>query len=440
MTNAAPADVDAAVARAQQAFTELNRLPLDTRYAMIAAMREAAKTHVKQLSIDAVAETGLGRAADKIKKNLLVTLKTPGPELLVPCAQSGDHGLMLMERAPYGVIGSIIPTTNPTETVINNAIAMVSGGNAVVFNAHPNARHCSNCCVDYLNEAISESGGPANLVTAVPEPSIESAQALMQHAGIALLVVTGGPGVVRQAMQSGKKVIAAGPGNPPAVVDETADVAKAGCDIVDGASLDNNVICTSEKEAVVVDAVADELKRAMTARGCVELTDGDIERVCDVIFESREPGKGVINKQWIGKNASEILHAAGMDAPESTRLAICEVDLDHPLPWTEQMLPVFPIVRVGDVDEAIELALQYEGGRRHTATMHSKNIGKLSDMARRVNCSIFVKNGPSYAGLGMGGEGYSSFTIASPTGEGMTSPISFTRERRCTLVDYFRIV
>jgi acyl-CoA reductase-like NAD-dependent aldehyde dehydrogenase len=412
----------------------------ELRNTMIAAMREAALAHVKELSVLAVHETGLGRAEDKVKKNLLVTVKTPGPEMLEARAKSGDHGLMLMERAPYGVIGSIIPTTNPTETVINNSIAMVSGGNAVVFNAHPNAKRCSNRCVEILNDAIVRAGGPANLVTAVEDPTIETAQALMKHKDIALLVVTGGPGVVREAMLSGKKVIAAGPGNPPAVVDETADIPLAARNIVAGASLDNNIICTSEKEVVVVAPVADELKRHMLACGCVEVTGGGIERLCNVIFESRQGRKGVINKKWIGKNANLILREIDVEAPPSTRLVICEVDRDHPLPWTEQLMPVMPIVRVANVDEAIDLALAYEGGRRHTATMHSRNIEKLSKMARLVNCSIFVKNGPTFAGLGMGGEGYTSFTIASPTGEGMTSPISFTRERRCTLVDSFRIV
>lgn len=434
------ADLDMAVASARAAYLDLERRTLDLRYAIVTAMRNAMLAHVKELSRLAVEETGLGRVEDKIKKNLLVTVKTPGPEFLEPRAKSGDHGLMLMERAPYGVIGSIIPTTNPTETVINNSIAMASGGNAVVFNAHPSAKRCSNRCVEILNKAIVGAGGPAGLVSAVETPSIETAQALMRHKDIALLVVTGGPGVVREAMLSGKKVIAAGPGNPPAVVDETADIPLAARNIVDGASLDNNIICTAEKEVVVVTSVADQLKREMIARDCIEVTGKDIERLCDVIFTSRQGREGVINKRWIGKNADVILREIGMDAPPTTRLVICEVDRDHPLPWTEQLMPVMPIVRAADVDEAIDLALAYEGGRRHTATMHSRNIEKLSRMARLANCSIFVKNGPTYAGLGMGGEGYTSFTIASPTGEGMTSPLSFTRERRCTLVDSFRIV
>jgi propionaldehyde dehydrogenase len=439
-TTAMDPGVDSAVSRARAAFERLMAMSLDARYGIVDAMRAAARAHVKELSLMAVDETGMGRAEDKIRKNLLVTIKTPGPEILEARAKSGDHGLVLVERAPHGVIGSIIPMTNPTETVINNAIAMVSGGNAVVFNAHPRARRCSARCIDILNEAIVRAGGPADLVTAVPDPTIDTAQAIMRHPGIALLCVTGGPAVVRAAMASGKKVIAAGPGNPPVVVDETADLAKAARDIVAGASLDNNIICTSEKEVIVTAAAADELKRAMLASGCVEVTGGDIERLCSLIFESRDGCAGAMNKKYIGKNAGAILGEIGIEAGPETRLALCEVPRDHPLPWTEQLMPIMPLVRVADVDAAIDLAVQYEGGRRHTAVMHSKNIEKLSAMARRMNCSIFVKNGPSYAGLGMGGEGYTSFTIASPTGEGMTSPISFTRERRCTLVDYFRIV
>ncbi len=443
MSGAAPKmepAVDDAVAKAQRAFVALSGLTLEARHCIIDAMRAAAKAHVQELANQAVAETGLGRVDDKIKKNLLVTVKTPGPEILEPKARSGDRGLMLIERAPFGVIGSIIPTTNPTETIINNAISMISGGNAVAFNAHPSAKRCSARCVEILNEAIVAAGGPANLLTCVADPTIKTAQALMRHPGVALLCVTGGPAVVREAMLSGKKVIAAGPGNPPAVVDETADIAAAAKSIVAGASLDNNIVCIAEKVVVAVHSIADELKRAMIAEGCVEVTGNDIERLCNVIFESRKGNHGVIAKNCVGKNAGVILNQIGIKAGPEVRLAIMEVERDHPLAWTEQLMPVMPIVRVKDADEAIDLGLQYEGGRRHTATMHSRNIEKLSKMARLANCSIFVKNGPTFAGLGMGGEGYTSFTIASPTGEGLTTVINFTRERRCTHVDSYRIV
>ncbi len=437
---ASDASVAQAVADAHAAFEQLNEMGLERRYALVDAMRAAAKAGVKEFATAAVAETGYGRAEDKIKKNLLAALKTPGPEILESKTRSGDHGLTLMERAPHGVIASIIPSTNPTATVINNAISMVSGGNAVVFNAHPGARKCSNACIEAMNAASVAAGGPAHLVTYVPRPSVETAKALMKHPGIALVCVTGGPGVVRVAMASGKKVVAAGPGNPPTVVDETADLPKAARDIVDGASFDNNIICTDEKVVVAVSSVADELKRLMCAHGAFEVKGQDIERLCAFIFKSRDGREGIINPECVGKDAACILSKVDIEAPGATRLALCEVEPKHPLAWTEQLMPVLPLVRVGHVDEAIDLAIRYEGGRRHTAGMHSKNIEKLSIMARRVNCSIFVKNGPHYAGLGMGGEGHTSFTIASPTGEGLTTALDFTRERRCTLVDYFRIV
>ena len=384
----------------------------------------------------------MGRWQDKVLKNRLVTRKTPGTEDLTPIATTGDHGLMLMERAPFGVIASITPSTNPTSTIICNTIGMLAAGNTVVFNVHPMAKRVSIRNIALLNEAIIQAGGPPNLVTAIEEPTIESAQALMKHPGIRLLVVTGGPGVVEAAMQSGKRAICAGPGNPPVVVDETADIEKAARSVVLGASLDNNIICTDEKEAFVVESVADRFIKAMKCNGAVILDAGQTRQMENLVLKERRqsPQSSVVNRDLIGKNAGVILGKIGIQAGDEVRLAVVEVDHRHPLVWTEQLMPVFPVVRVANVDEGIDLAIAAEGGRRHTAAMHSRNIDKLSRMARLVNCSIFVKNGPCYAGLGEGGEGYSSFSIASPTGEGLTGPRSFSRERRCTLVDHFRIV
>jgi aldehyde dehydrogenase len=312
----------------------------------------------------------------------------------------------------------------------------------VVFNVHPNAKQCSIQCIDLLNRAIIEAGGPANVVTTLAHPTVQTAQALMVHPGVRLLVVTGGAGVVQVAMKSGKRAICAGPGNPPIVVDETADIDRAGRDVVLGASFDNNVICTDEKETFVVAEVADRLLAAMRAHGAVVLTASQTKQLENLIFtELRGPRKsGVINRDLIGKNAGVILQKIGMNVPEDLRLGVIDVGVNHPLIWTEQLMPIMPVARVSNCDEAIDLAVEAEGGRRHTAVMHSRNIEKLSRMARRINCSIFVKNGPCYAGLGEGGEGYTSFSIASPTGEGMTDPRSFSRLRRCVLVDHFRIV
>jgi aldehyde dehydrogenase len=435
-------DIDSAIAAAAGAQQRLTDLPMERRAALIRGMRQAATEYAPVLARAAWRETGMGRYEDKVEKNLLVAERTPGTEALQAHAWTGDRGLTLVELAPYGVIGAITPSTNPTSTIICNAIGMIAAGNSVVFNAHPGAKDCSAQTVQILNEAIQHAGGPPDLITCPAEPTIESAQYLMQHPMIRLLVVTGGPGVVREAMNSGKKAICAGPGNPPVVVDETADMEQAARDIVKGASFDNNLICILEKEIIAVEAIADRLKATMLQRGAVEITSQQLSRLMKVILaEDHGPGKhGVMNKAFVGKLPSVILREIGVNVDESVRLVVAETDAQHQLVWTEQLMPVIPLVRVRNADEAIDLAKTVEQGMGHTSVCHSKNLDVLSRMSREINTSIFVKNGPSLAGLGFGGEGFTSFSIASPTGEGVTSAHDFTRVRRCVLVDAFRIV
>jgi acyl-CoA reductase-like NAD-dependent aldehyde dehydrogenase len=434
--------IDAAVIAAQAAHQQLITMTLAQRNAIIDKIRSEMLVNAEDLARRAHSETGLGRVADKVMKNRLVAEKTPGTEMLQPVAYTGDRGLTLIELAPYGVIGAITPVTNPTSTIICNTIGMLAAGNAVVFNAHPSARNVSNYTIQLLNRVIAAVGGPMNLVTACVDPTIESAQEIMQHPGIRLLVVTGGAGVVKAAMASGKRAICAGPGNPPVVVDESADMEAAARDIVRGGSLDNNIICVDEKEVFVVDSVSEQLFAALARNDAVVLTPMQIQQLEKVIFsEIHGSGKPArMEKTLIGKNVQIILSKIGMQVPDSVRLAILPVDQEHPLVWTEQMMPVMPLVRMPDANAAIDLAKKAEHGFGHSAIMHSKNLDNLSRMAREMNCSIFVKNGPAYAGLGYGGEGYCSFSIASPTGEGLTNPRSFARERRCVLVDHFRIV
>lgn len=436
-------NLEVAVQSATSAQQELIGLPLAKRKEIIEAIRSTAQNHAEILSALAVKETGLGRYEDKVKKCCHAAVSTPGVESLEPEAYTGDRGLTLMERAPYGVIASITPVTNPNETIVNNSIGMIAAGNSVVFNAHPSAKTVTNTTVDLLNRAIANAGGPATLITAINEPTIDSAKALMRHRAIGLVVVTGGMAVVREAMSTGKKVIAAGPGNPPVVVDETADLENAAASIVSGASFDNNVICVCEKTVIAVNSVADSLKAYMKKHGAYEANKWVGKRLEYLLLEeNRGPRKaGVPSKAFIGKNAGEILRAAGIEGvKEDVRLVFVEVEPEHPFVWSELLMPVIPLVRVRDADQAISLAVESEHGFRHSALMHSRNIEKLSEMARKVNTAIFTKNGPSYAGLGLGGEGYGSFTIATYTGEGLTCAKHFTRERRCVLVDYFRIV
>ncbi len=434
--------IDEAARAAKTAQVQLMALGLKKRMAIIEAVRVAMRVQAEPLARQAHDETGLGRWEDKVQKNLLVTNKTPGPEELLPSAVSGDAGLMLMEPAPFGVIGAITPVTNPSSTIICNAIGMISAGNSVVFNAHPSAKAVSAATVRLIHRAIVSAGGPENLLTCTASPTIESAGELMKHPLIRLLVVTGGPHVVKAAMNSGKRAICAGPGNPPALVDASADIEQAGRDIVLGHSFDNNVICVDEKECIVVDSVADALIGSMQKHGAVLLRRSDLSRLENVIFEKNAGPRGhaQMNKKFVGKNASVILRELGISAGPEVRCILVEVPNDHPLVWTEQMMPVLPVTRVKTVQAGIELAVEAEHGYRHTFTMHSHDLRALSEMARKCNASIFVKNGRGVDGLSVHGEGFTSFTIASPTGEGLTTPRSFSRWRRCTLVDQFRIV
>ena len=439
LENGVFATVDEAVAAAKIAWEKLRILPLATRTAMVEKMREVSRAHAEELANLAVQETGLGRVQDKVAKNLLAANKTPGVEDIVSTTYSGDNGLTLVEYAPIGVFGSITPTTNPAATVINNSVSLVSAGNAVVYNPHPSAKQVSIKTIQLLNEAIVAAGGPENTLTSVANPNIETSNEVMKHPGINALVVTGGGIVVKAAMAAGKKVIAAGPGNPPVVVDETAIISKAASDIVTGASFDNNVLCTAEKEVFVVEKVANALKSEMVKKGAFELKGFQLEKVLAKVLVNNN-GKYYPNKDFVGKDASVILQAAGIQAPSDVKLLITETKADHPLVVTEMLMPILPIVRVPDVDKAIELAVIAEKGNRHTAIMHSQNVTNLTKMAKEIQATIFVKNGPSVSGLGFESEGFTTLTIAGPTGEGLTSAKTFTRQRRCVLVDSFRII
>ncbi len=392
--------------------------------------------NIKTISRLGAEETGMGNYEDKIIKNKLAVEKTPGIEDLVTGAMAGDDGLTLIELSPYGVIGAITPTTNPSETVICNTIGMIAAGNSVVFAPHPRALETSRITIKLINKALKEAGAPENLVVTVEKPSIDEANTMINHEKIRMLVATGGPGIVNIVLSSGKKAIGAGAGNPPVVVDETADIEKAAKDIIDGASFDNNLPCIAEKEVIGVDSIVDYLIFNMKKNGAFELSDKKkINELRDLVITE----KGKANTDFVGKDAKYILEKIGINVSDDIRMIIFEAEKDDLFVVEELMMPILPIVRVDNVDEAIDLAVKVENGNRHTAMMHSKNVDKLSEMARRIQTTIFVKNGPSYAGIGVGGEGYTTFTIAGPTGEGLTSAKSFTRKRRCVLVGGFNI-
>lgn len=430
--------VTQAVANAKRAQAQLAEMTLEKRGELVDAMRRSAVDSADYLARLAHEETGYGHVAHKIEKNLLVARRTPGVEDLDTIAQTGDQGMMLQERAPFGVVGSITPSTNPTSTIINNAISIIAAGNSVVFNPHPGAKRCSQESMRLLNEAIVSAGGPPTLITGVKEPTMDSGQQIMDHPDIPILSITGGDAVVRVAMKSGKKVIAAGPGNPPVIVDETADIAAAARDIVDGASFDNNIMCICEKEVFVVASVAQPLMDEMARHGAWRIQGQEIQQVLNQTLIQKD-GKYVVNRKYVGRDAAVILRDAGVPFQGQPRLIIAQVEENHPLVQVEMLMPVLPVVLCPHVDAAIDAAVRAEQGCKHSAMIHSTNVHNMSKAAKRMDTTIFVKNAPCYAGLGFGGEGFTTMTIATPTGEGVTSARSFTRSRRCVLYGDFRI-
>lgn len=436
-------DMDAATAasgRAQEVFQEMG---LALREKIIAAMREAGIKNAETLARMAREETGMGRYECKVQKNLLASRKTPGPECLRSNAYTGDKGLTLVEYAPFGIVGAVTPSTNPTSTIINNAISILSGGNSVIFAPHPASVRCCRETMRLLNEAIESEGGPRHLITTIDPPSQETTRQLLAHPKVKVNLVTGGPAIVNVAMTTGKtcKTIAAGPGNPPAVVDETAKLPDAAQHIISGASFDNGVLCTAEKEVIVVEAARAGFIAAMRQDPrAYELTPAQTEEITRLVI--REGGVGCkeprLNRDYVGKDAAVIAKGIGLTVPERTRVLWAEVPNDHDLVWTEQLMPVLPVTTAPDVNSAIELAKKVEGGHGHTASMHSMNVENLTKMGRRMACSIYVKNAPNYFGLGMG-EGYATLSIGTPTGDGLTKATHFVRPLHCSLVGYFRI-
>ncbi len=439
------ADMNDAIDTATAGYKAVRAMSLAEREKVIFEIRNLCRKEAPVMAELGVTETKMGKVAHKTAKHILVADKTPGTADIISAAKTGDFGLTLTEMAPFGVVGSITPSTNPSETVICNSIGMIAAGNGVVFNPHPNAIATSNYAVDLINRASANAGGPKVLVASVVKPTLDTAQIMYQHPNIRLLVCTGGPGVVRSVLSSGKKAIGAGAGNPPVIVDDTADVRKAGKDIIDGCSFDNNLPCIAEKEVFVFRNVADELIASMQANGAYKITAEQANKLASVVLvDSKNPKTGIVkktvNRDCVGRDAAVLLAKIGLNVGAEVRCIICETDFNHPFVQEELMMPILPIVRVDNIDQAIDLAVKAEHGNRHTAHMHSKNIDHLTRFARAVETTIFVKNAPSYAGIGFGGEGHTTFTIAGPTGEGLTSARSFTRFRRCVMSDNFRII
>lgn len=429
-----------AIEAAYEAFQKFKLFMPQERKAIIDEMRKVGVNHREELSRMVYDETKMGRYEDKLAKHINASTVTPGIEELETKAFSGKNGLCVEEYAPFGVIGSITPSTHPSETLISNAILMLSAGNTVVFNAHPSAKNVSAYALQLCNRAMVKAGAPANLLTCVAEPTIESANEMFNHEKVKLLSITGGPAVVEAAMKSNKKVLGAGPGNPPTIVDETANLALAAERITVSSSFDNNILCTAEKEIYVVESVFEEFMREMEKQKNHRLTSAQMDMLSTKVFEQK--GKHfVVNRNFVGRNANVLAKEIGIHLPESTPLLFGETSQKHIFVQEEQLMPCIPIVRVKNFKQAMEYAIEAEHGYGHSANIFTADMHRATEFGRLINCSIFVINGGTYQGDGgADGEGPLSFTIATPTGESVTRPRDFARRRRVMTVGSFRFV
>jgi aldehyde dehydrogenase len=429
-------DVDQAVSAARAAFEQLSERGMDDRKRIIEHVRRISIDQSVELGTMEMNETKIGRLEHKIDKLKVLGERTPGVEFMKSEVYSGDRGLAVIEHAPFGVIGAITPVTHSLPTITGNAVSMIAAGNSVVVNPHPSGKKVAAEGVRRFNEAIYRDVGIDNLICVIAEPTLESAGALFGHRDINLICVTGGPGVARAALNSGKRAIVAGPGNPPVVVDETADLDNAARSIIVGGGYDNNLLCIGEKEVFVVDSVFDKMLQAMDRAGAVRLNAREIDELTrNAIVQVGDDKHDAASKDFLGQDAAVLARAAGRNISADTELIFGEVDESNPFVPVEQMMPFMPFVRCRNVDEAIAKARHYEHGFGHTAIIHSNNVKNMTKMGKVMDTTLFVKNGPCMASLGLGGEGYLSFSIAGPTGEGVTTPLTFTRERRCSMID-----
>lgn len=430
--------VDQAVDAANAAFQKLSQRPIADRAKAIDCIRRLTTEQAEELGRLEFEETRIGRLDHKIEKLQILRL-VPGVEFLKTDCFSGDQGITLLENAPFGVIGAITPVTHSLPTLAGNAVSMIASGNTVVFNAHPSGARIAAEGVRRINRAIHAATGLENLLTIVEKPTLETAAAIFEHRGVRLLVVTGGPAVARAALESRKRAIVAGPGNPPVVVDETACPDNAARSIVKGCAYDNNLLCIGEKEVFAVEAIFPRLMESFSRHGGFQLTRSQMEQLSAIAFT---PGKDhpVLNRELVGRDPAVIAGLIGVQVPAGTQILFAETDESNPFVSQEQMMPVLPVVRVRDFRQGVELAKKHEHGYRHTAIIHSRDVRHMTIMGREMDTTLFVKNGPCMAGLGLGGEGYLSYSIATPTGEGVTTPLTFTRQRRCVLVEDLHIL
>ena len=386
---------------AQEQFSTYTQEQVDKIF--LAAASAANKDRIRLAKL-AVAETGMGVVEDKVIKNHYASEyiynaykheKTCGI-----LEEDPSFGIMKIAE-PIGVIGAVIPTTNPTSTAIFKALICLKTRNGIIFSPHPRAKNCTIEAAKVVLEAAVAAGAPKDIIGWIDQPALELTSQLMSS--VDLILATGGPGMVRSAYSSGKPALGVGPGNVPAVIDDTADILMAVSSIIHSKTFDNGMICASEQSVLVMDSVYDAVRAEFAARGCYFLSEEEREKLRGIILVN-----GTVNAKIVGQSAATIAALAGITVPETTKILIGEVDsVDFSEPFAhEKLSPVLAMYRVFSFDEALDKAqkLLEDGGFGHTAAVYLSTrtaTDKLHKFSQRMKaCRILVNTPSAQGGIG----------------------------------------
>lgn len=395
------AEARALARQAKQAWLELAEFNQEKIDAVVAAAAEAATTHAEAFARLAVDETGYGVVADKIQKNLFASQKVYRfiqPMKTVGVVARHEDRRVVEIAEPFGVVAAVVPSTNPTSTAIYKILISLKARCAVVLSPHPAAVKCITRVAEVMREAACRAGAPAGAVNWMTTVTLEGTQELMKHRDVAVILATGGMGLVRAAYSAGKPAYGVGPGNAPAFIERTANVKKAVRDVVTGKTFDNGVLCSSENSVVVDEPIAEDTKREFQAQGGYFMNAAEMEAVARVLVTPQR----LPNPALVGKAATFIAEKCGLSVPADTRVLIAPLDgvgRDYPLS-IEKLCPVLSYYVVRDWREGCERCKQIlrYGGMGHTMSIHSQNEQVILEFGLKKPAFRIVVNTPTTHG------------------------------------------
>jgi len=395
------AEARALARRAKQAWLALAEFSQDQIDAVVDAMAAAATSQAETLARMAVEETGYGVVADKVQKNLFASQKVYNfirPMKTVGVIARHEDTRVVDIAEPFGVVAAIVPSTNPTSTAIYKILIAIKARCSIVLSPHPSAVRCITRVAEIMNEAATRAGAPAGSINWMTTVTLEGTQELMKHRDVAVILATGGMGLVRSAYSAGKPAYGVGPGNAPAYIERTADVKKAVRDIITGKTFDNGVLCSSENSVVVDEAIVDEVKKEFVAQGGYFMNKAEMDAVARVLVSPQR----LPNPALVGKAATVIAEKCGITVPSATRVLIAPLEgvgRDYPLS-IEKLCPVLSFYVVRDWREGCERCKQIlrYGGMGHTMSIHSKNEQVILEFGLKKPAFRIVVNTPTTLG------------------------------------------